>query len=287
MTNFLLSTLTTVARYTKSHFVKQTRRTEAVQEQFWRNLLLAHRDTELGRKYKLSEIKTIDQFREQIPILPYSSYEPLTNRIAQGEKNILTAEPVIYLTLTSGSTGKKKLIPTTRRSQNSFRRATLTSMGFLSEALHHRQLKFGKLLVTNSTQAWGRTSGGIEYGPSSAGALRMDKRLYRQLFAHPYETLQVTDSTARHYVCLLFSLCSPSMHGLIANFPMLILRTCNYLERYAEDLLQDLKTGTIAPWLELEPETRALLERQFSAVPRRSAQPDCLTYLSQTKSNQA
>jgi len=90
-----------------------------VQEQFLRDLLLAHQDT--GQKYGLSEIKTIDQFREQIPIP--SSYEPFTDRIAQGENNLLTADPVVYLTLTSGSTGKKKLIPTTRRSQNSFRRA--------------------------------------------------------------------------------------------------------------------------------------------------------------------
>lgn len=268
----LLSLLTTVARHTKANFVKKTRCTEAVQEQFLRDLLLIHQDTELGRKYGLSEIKTIERFREQIPILPYSSYEPLTERIAQGEKNILTADQVVYLTLTSGSTGKKKLIPTTRRSQNSFRRATLTSIGFLSEALRHRHLKFGKLLVTNSTQAWGRTSGGIEYGPSSAGSLRMDKRLYQQLFAHPYETLTVAESTARHYVCLLFSLRSASMHGMIANFPMLILRTCNYLERYAEELIQDLKTGTIAPWLELELETRALLERILSADTRRAAQ---------------
>lgn len=272
MTNFLLSILTAVAKRTKSDFVKQTRRTEAVQEQFWRNLLLTHRDTELGRKYRLSEIKTINQFREQIPILPYSSYEPYTERIAQGKTNILTAEPVIYLTLTSGTTGKKKLIPTTRRSQNSVRQATLTSIGFLSEALQARELKFGKLLVTNSTQLWGYTSGCIPYGPSSAATLRMDQRLYRQFFAHPYETIEVANSLARHYVCLLFALRERSTSGMIANFPMLILRTCNYLERYAEDLIQDLEAGTIAAWLELEPEIRFTLEQQWSAIPSRAIQ---------------
>jgi hypothetical protein len=33
-----------------------------VQEQFLFSLLQAYRDTELGRKYKLGEIKTIDSF---------------------------------------------------------------------------------------------------------------------------------------------------------------------------------------------------------------------------------
>lgn len=272
MANLLLSLLTGVALRVKANFVKKTHHTSRVQEQFLYSLLQAHQDTELGRKYRLSKIKTLDQFREQIPVLPYSSYEPYTERIAKGETNILTADPVVYLTLTSGSTGKKKLIPTTRRSQNAFRNATLTSIGFLNEALYRRKLPFGKLLLTNSVQAWGRTSGDIEYGPSSAGILRMDKSLYKQFFAHAYETLQAGDSLARHYVCLLFALRQPSIGGMIANFPMLILRTCNYLERYAEDLIRDLEKGTIAPWLELEPEIRVRLEQQWSAYPSRAAQ---------------
>lgn len=272
MANLLPSLLTTFARRVKANFIKKTRFSDAVQQQFLRDLLLAHQDTELGRKYKLRDIKTSEQFRERVPVLPYSSYEPYTERIAQGETNILTAEPVVYLTLTSGSTGKKKLIPTTRRSQNAFRQATLTSIGFLSSALRQRDLQFGKLLVTNSVQLWGRTSGGIEYGPSSAGALRMDKRLYKHFFAHPYETLQPSDSLSRHYVCLLFALREEATRGMLANFPMLILRTCNYLELYAEDLIQDLATGTISQRLNLEPDIRAALERLLVAAPDRAAQ---------------
>jgi hypothetical protein len=272
MTSGFLSALTIFARYHKDKFVSKTRQVEAVQERFLQHLLIAHSQTELGQTYGLGDIKSVDQFRARIPILPYSSYEPYTDRIAQGEPNLLTAEPVVYLTLTSGSTGKKKLIPTTRRSQNSFRTASLTSIGFLSTALRTQNRDFGKLLVTNCSQVWGRTSAGIEYGPSSAGVLRMEKWLYKSCFAHPYESLQVADSVARHYLCLLFALRDQSLRGMIANFPMLILRTCGYLEQYAESLIEDLAKGTIAPWLELEPGLRQSLEQQWSAVPARARQ---------------
>ncbi len=268
----LVSLLTTAARSLLGNFIRKTRQTDTVQEKFLRTLLQAHRETVLGQKYGLRDIKTIEQFQEQVPILPYSSYEPYIERIVQGEKNILTADPVVYLTLTSGSTGKKKMIPTTRRSQNTTARAALTGIGFLSEALSKQKRQFGKLLVTNSVKIWGRTSGGIDYGPSSTGVLRMDKSLYKQFFAHPYETLQPADSLARHYVCLLFALRETSMRGTIANFPMLILRTCNYLERYAEDLIRDLDQGTLAPWLEVEPEIRVLLQQQLSPIPKRATQ---------------
>lgn len=270
MKNFLLPLLTVVAGHTKANFVRETRHTEAVQEHFLRHLLQAYQDTELGRQYELGNIKTIEQFRDRIPVLPYSSYEPLTERIFHGEPNILTPDPVVYLNLTSGSTGSKKLIPVTKRFQNSLKQANLTSIGFLAEALRARNLKFGKLLLTNSAQTFGRSPGGINYGPASVGVLRMGKFLYEQLFAHPFETLLPADSLARHYVCLLFALRQPSMRGIIANFPMLLLRTCGYLERYAEDLIRDIEKGTISPIVELEPEVRSQLEYQWSADPHRA-----------------
>lgn len=272
MANFLLPILTFMAQRAKATFVKKTRQTDFVQEQFLFTLLRRYQDTELGRQYGLRDIKTIQQFRDRVPVLPYSSYEPYTKRIAQGEPNILTPDPVVYLNLTSGSTGSKKLIPVTRRFQNSLGRANVTSIGFLTDALETRGQKFGKILATNSVQLLGRTPGGIEYGPASVGVLRMGKFLYEQLFAHPFETLQPGNSIARHYVCLLFALREQSLRSIAANFPMLILRICDYLEKYAEDLIQDLEKGTIATWLELEPSVRATLEHQWSADPVRAVQ---------------
>ncbi len=272
MANLLLPLLAIAAERARANFVQKARQTSAVQEQFLHGLLQAYRDTELGQKYGLRQIKTIDQFREQIPVLPYSSYEPYVDRIARGEKNILTPDPVVYLNTTSGSTRAQKIIPVTRRFQRSLGWANLTSIGFLIDALHSRGQQFGTILGMNAVQTPRRTSGGIEVGPAGPGVFRMGRILYEQLVAHPYETLKPSDSLTRHYVCLLFALRNPAMRGMGANFPMLVLRICNYLERYAEDLLQDLEHGTIASWLKLEPEIRARLERQWVANPVRAAQ---------------
>lgn len=82
----------------------------------------------------------------------------------------------------------------------------------------------------------------------------------------------ISDSLARHYVCLLFALQDSSMRAIAANYPMLILRICQYLEQYAEDLIQDLETGMIANWLTLEPDIRASLEKQWFPNPHRAAE---------------
>lgn len=263
--------LTTAARQVKANFIRKTRQTPVVQEKFLFSLLRTYQNTELGQKYGLSQIDTVDQFRERIPILPYSSYEPYLDRIAQGEANILTPDPVEYLNLTSGSTGKQKLIPVTRRAYNIRARANSTSISFAVDAAQRWGRPIGKMLLTTSVQSLGRTSSGIEYGHISAGDLRSSNILSRQILAYPFEVLQAANSLARHYVCLLFGLRNPNLGIIAANFPVLALRLCDYLENYAEDLIEDLAKGTIVPWLDLEPELRIRLERQWRAAPERAA----------------
>lgn len=273
--NFVLPVLSAIARRARSNFVAKTKQIDAVQEQFLLKLLRAHQDTELGRQFGLPEIKTIDRFRERVPILPYSSYAPYTERIAKGETNVLNPDPVVYINLTSGSTGKQKKVPVTKRFHKSLISANLASIGFAFDACAShsrpdRKLEFGKLLVTNSTQIQGRTGGGIEYGPVTVGSLRRGQLLYQLVLASSYDTLAIADSLSRHYVSLLFALGEPGLRSLVANFPMLVLRTCGYLEKYAPELINDLKKGAIAPWVQLKPELRAKLERQLRPNPKRA-----------------
>jgi GH3 auxin-responsive promoter len=271
MSNLLFPLIAAYANQAKTRFVQKTQQIEAVQTQFLLELLRSHQSTVLGAQLGLREIQTIEQFRDRVPILPYSSYEPYTDRIAQGEPNVLNPDPVTYINLTSGSTGKKKQVPVTQWFQQTLRRADRAAMGFLFEALQERRLRFGKSLLTNSAILQGYTSGGIEYGPVSVGSLRQGKRLFSQVMSLPFEALQVADTAARHYVCLLFALRDRQMCGITANFPMLLLRTCAYLEQYAESLIEDLERGAIAPWLKIDPGLRAKLDRQLFPLPQRAA----------------
>lgn len=282
MANLILPALKAYAAYTKANFVRKTRDPIRAQEQFLRRLLRIQQDTELGQQFGVGEIQTIDQFRERVPILPYSSYEPYTERVANGEANVLNADPVIYINLTSGTTGKQKMVPVTRRFRASLGKASIAAFGFLLEALQkqsqhsadspERKYEFGRIVSVNSVRLQGRTKGGIDYGPVTAGSFRMDRLLCEHGFAQPFEAMEVADSPSRHYLCLLFALTNPNVRSFTANFPMLALRTCQYLEKYAEGLIQDIKTGRLASWLNLEPAQRISLERKHRANPRRAAE---------------
>ncbi len=272
MLNFALTLLTSAARLSKANFVRKTRKTAICQEQFLFSLLKTHQETQFGKDCGFEGIKTIEQFKKRIPILTYSDYEKYVERIARGEQNILTSDPVVYFNQSSGSTGKQKLIPVTKRVRKVRSRVTQQSLGFMVDAAIKRGLPIGKMLLTTSIQIRDRTSGGIAYGTSSVGDLRSMDFLYRQVFVHPYEALKPADSLARNYVCLLFALRNPQMRVIGANFPILALQLADYLERYALYLIQDLEIGKIASWLKIEPEVRQALEQQWSAAPERAAE---------------
>ncbi|NET33921.1 MAG: GH3 auxin-responsive promoter family protein [Cyanothece sp. SIO1E1] len=280
MVNPLISMFALATRQAKKTFVRQTRRASAVQAQFLQQLLQVQQNTVLGQQLKLAKIATVEQFREQVPIWPYANYEPYINRMTSGEPNILTPDPVHYIYLSSGSTGSCKLVPVTRRSKQSVERAGRAAMGFALEAAQNRGLPLGKILLTASAKPIGHTDSGIAYGHISSTTTRLSNVFYRQLFAQPFEALLPVDSLARNYVCLLFALQNPDLAIIGASFPIVGLKLCEYLEHYAESLIADLERGAIADWLNLEPELRTTLNRQFSATPRRAAQ---LRHLLQTE----
>lgn len=84
-----------------------------VQEGYLLKLLEKNSATVYGRKYGFDKIKSYEDFAGSVPLTVYEDYEPYISAMAQGERDVLTAEKVRLFELTSGSSGGKKLIPYT------------------------------------------------------------------------------------------------------------------------------------------------------------------------------
>ena len=82
-----------------------------------RDCVARNADTSFGRAHRFEQIDSIDSFRRRLPLREYEELEPW---ITAGG---LTAERVLHLTPTSGSTGAKKRIPFTASLQRQFNAA--------------------------------------------------------------------------------------------------------------------------------------------------------------------
>jgi hypothetical protein len=272
MTNLLLPLLATVAKPLTAKFSGQTRAPESVQARFLQSLLRYQQNTELGQDLKLSEISTVHEFQQRVPIRPYSDYQPYIDRIVEGKPNILNPDPVTYLNLTSGSTGKQKLIPVTRQTQRLRSQANVLSIAFGLMALHQQRLPFGQMVLTSSTLSVGKTAGNIPYGPISAGDMRSQSPINLKLLAHPFDLLSIPDSQARNYLCLLFALHNPNTAMIGATFPVLALQLGEFLEVHAKTLIVDIAQGTIDPSIRLSAPLKTQCLGILSPNPKRAEQ---------------
>ncbi|MEM8641743.1 MAG: GH3 auxin-responsive promoter family protein [Cyanobacteria bacterium P01_G01_bin.54] len=263
MANLLLNLIGAVARQARRQFMTQTQRTETVQAAFLQSLLNANAETALGQDLELGKVKTVDDFRQQIPVSCYPDYEAYVERAFAGEARVMTPDPPVYFSLTSGTTSRQKMLPITTRSRRAVSRANQVAIGFAAHVARQRQRPLDKMLFTNSAKPYGYSPQGVAYGPISVGDINLLGPIYSRIFAHPVDILRVKDDLTRNYLALLFAL-SESHLGLIsATFPIYALTFCQYLETHAESLIEDLAQGSLAPWLKLDDDLRLrLLQRR-------------------------
>lgn len=75
--------------------------------------------TEIGRKYGLSNLSKLSDFKKAIPIHQYEDLKPYIERLMLGEQNLLWNTPVYWFAKSSGTTSdKSKFIPITEESLN-------------------------------------------------------------------------------------------------------------------------------------------------------------------------
>ena len=98
-------------------FEKSTKNPIYTQERLLLEYLRVNRSTEYGKKYHFSEVKSIADYQMLVPMSDSESIFPYVERISAGSRNVLTKDKVVFFGLTSGTTGKPKLIPVTNFSR--------------------------------------------------------------------------------------------------------------------------------------------------------------------------
>ena len=102
--------------------------------------IISHnKDTEIGKKWNLSSIKTIEDYRDNVPLTDYEDYRPYIERMVEkGEENLLSPDKVTFYCPTSGSTTKSKLIPKFSPPGSDTPKMDF-DQGILLCSLHHRR----------------------------------------------------------------------------------------------------------------------------------------------------
>ena len=162
-------------------------------------ILIRNANTEFGRRHGFLSVKNPADFKKAVPARAWADFEPMMNRMVEGEKNILTSEDIVFFARTSGTTGAPKLIPVTR--------------SYLDEYLRGRRIWMrqvvsefpgivrGKLLTIHAPFVEKKTPLGIPCGSITSFLLSINEgsRIARGIHVIPPEVFGLSDFKAKYY----------------------------------------------------------------------------------------
>jgi len=83
-----------------------------VQQQMFKSLLAQAGRTSFGRDFHIKDIKTIEEYRNRVPLFQYDDIKPYIKRVMQGEQRVLWPGDINWFAKSSGTTSdKSKFIP--------------------------------------------------------------------------------------------------------------------------------------------------------------------------------
>lgn len=247
-------------------FEASTRRAASINDAALADILRRHRDTEFGRAHGFAGIlRARDRFaeyRRRVPVATYAHYERDLERMAAGESNLLTADRVLFFAPSSGTTGKPKMIPITRRSARLTLRTLLLSRAVLNRFLPRGGTGRGVSLVRMSDDP-DRTSGGIPTGDASAFGMQQAAWLLPWLYTTPLPALGIADKPTALFIHALFALRERDLNHISATFGHYVVQFFRVIEEHWPELIDSLASGRLPARLQLSAELRRDLEARL------------------------
>ena len=250
-----------------------TNQPQEIQNKLLVDTISRNRGTRFGRDHHFATIRALGDYRQQVAINDYERMRPYVELAQNGEESVLTAEPVLMFTLTSGSTGQPKLIPITATTRRNHRQ--LTRFWYYRALVDHPDLFSGKLLGVVSPAIEGRTAGGIPFGAASGLIYQSSPSWIQNAYAAPYEVAEVKDFDAKYYLTMRFALEQDITFFGTPN-PSTILKLVESANKAKDEIIKDIRDGAISSHCNMPPQMRSALRGWLRKNPARARRLESL-----------
>jgi hypothetical protein len=229
-------------------FFQATSSVAETQAAVLRDILSRNRDCEFGKRHRFDTIRDPRAYTDQVPIGSVDSLAEAVERIASGAKRVLTADTVLCLQPTSGSTQGEKLIPATRSLRREYQRMVAAWIGNLF--MERSAVRAGRAYWSISP-ALGpprRTACGLPIGfEDDTAYLGFFERCFaRSVIVAPPAMVRDLDVQSFRYATLLTMVLARDLALVSVWSPTFLSVLLDLLSTHAPSLVRDIHDGTTA-----------------------------------------
>lgn len=244
-----------------------------VQEEFLLRWLKENRDTEFGKRHGFGDMDDVEKYRRKVPLSVYEDYAGDIERIAGGEKNILTKEEAVYFCISSGTVGDEKYVPLTG-SDLHMHYIYMYGAVFGQIREYYGNLPeeeiFGKIFQIGEFARTYMPDGRMKGIRSSCVYQWLDETVGFDAsdYCVPREVLFPDDLEERLYIKVRFALAErdlTAIHGVFINRAAGVVE---YIVRNWELLLRDMEQGTVSA--ALDESWRRIIQEKLPPDPERA-----------------
>ncbi len=238
-----------------------------------KKILKQNSRTEFGRLHHFDEIRSIEDFRQNVPVSVYEDYVPYLERMKAGEANVLTSSKLLGFSRTSGSSGVPKYIPATAASLKAYVKYTWTralALGALDLKRQGKKYHPGRgVFLSPATNEF------LPNGLPCSNIAEIGAREYG--FFYPFiltvPTRKLFDMHDGDYIYNIyrFALADEDATFFFSVFLSINVSQIAYLKKNWRVIVDDIEKGVISESVPLKPEVREELSALIRPMPKRAA----------------
>ena len=236
-------------------------------------IIKQNKNTEFGRLHHFDAIRSVEDFRRNVPMSEYEDYVPYIERMKTGETGVLTSSRLLGFSRTSGSSGVPKYIPATADSLKAYVKYTWTrALALGAEALKQQGKKYrpgrGVFLSPATNEC-------LPNGLPCSNIAEIGAREYG--FFYPYiltvPTRRLFDMHDGDYIYNIyrFALSDERATFMFSVFLSINVSQIAYLKNNWRVIVDDIEKGVISDSIEMKPEVRKALSARIRPMPERAA----------------
>ena len=269
----MMKMMSLVGRGVAKSLDKMTKDPRSCQEVLLLSILEENKDTEFGKAHGFSDIHSIEEYQEKIPLGEYDHFAPYIERMVKGEDNVLVKEHIQHYNKTSGTLGLPKYIPLAQKQIGICGKYhALHANGVISSQIGYGWNDGKGINLQEGTAEVLPT--GATYGCASSVAVKGGpfKNISAKIYTSPIEAKQPEKGVITRYIHARFALSERNVTYVVATFSSIILEFFTYIEHNWEMLADDIEKGTIDERVELPDSVRRSLLEKIKPDPKRAAE---------------
>ena len=233
-----------LGRFFCNDFFSKAHNGKKISQQVLLKIIRENKDTEYGKKYGFSEIKSVEDYQKKVPLTLYEDYMDFIERSKNGELNLLTRKKINNYAITSGTTGIRKFIPQSSSTAINYFKIVCIFVNQCLDALRLRNVStfnikgFCNTEVTESSRGEGDEYSSGTISAYAAGSVKFFLPIFTQM---PADVIGCGEVEDKEYVKSRYALQLKGVKFIVGVFMSSISFSIDYIEKNFEMLIDDIE----------------------------------------------